>query len=318
MMKATIIIPVFNGSTTLPRTLQSLERQHNKQAVKEVILIDDCSSDTSRSKIKEYAKKSQYKVVSIFNEINRGLASNYNIGIERAKTSLYILMHQDITLIDPDSISKILQPFKKDTNLVGCFPSFTYTFETWKENSFWQQVLFSRIVNKPTSKLNGKFDCIRKNDLRFDEKRYRTAGEDFDFEIRLKKQGEIKHIDLEVSHIQENNSNFPVRKLLKKEAQLAECYGVNLRRYPLQTPLIDVFILLSRIAYLGLLIIAGFIHPILPILLLCLYAYLYTAQVYTYNLSNPKIILLPFINILNLVAYNIFFLRGFVSARQRI
>jgi glycosyltransferase involved in cell wall biosynthesis len=75
-VKITIIIPVFNGATTLERTLRSLDSQVNVNL--ECILVDGASSDDTLSIA--YSFKSLFS--QIISEPDNGLYSAINKGIK--------------------------------------------------------------------------------------------------------------------------------------------------------------------------------------------------------------------------------------------
>ncbi len=75
-----IIVPVYNVEQYLPRCLDSLVSQTCKD--KEIILVDDGSTDSSGSICEEYAK--QYNFVRVVQQENQGLSGARNTGIEYA------------------------------------------------------------------------------------------------------------------------------------------------------------------------------------------------------------------------------------------
>jgi glycosyltransferase involved in cell wall biosynthesis len=247
---------------------------------------------------------------------NKGLAANYNEGMELAKTDHVIVMHQDIFLQDKHSFSKATEPFKKP-DVVVTHPFFIYPYSIWVNDGFWQKVLFSRLVDKKQARLSGKFDCIdKRTGVRFDSRTYRTAGEDFDFETRLKEHGEVAQADLEVTHLQSNEENFPLKKLVKKEAQLAECYGVNLRRHFRETPMADAILVLARPMML-LLLLVPYINVVIA-LLLATYILLCSKDVFIKCWRDPRVLALPFVNLGNVFIYSYYFVRGLLNARQMV
>lgn len=317
--KITIVVPIYNGESTLEKIFEGLERQSDKHLVEEILLINDKSPDNGIDKVNDYAKRSSFKVRVVDHERNLGLAGTYNEGMQLASTELVVFMHQDIYLQDKGSFAKITAPFAASPKTVAAYPYFVYPYSVWIHDGFWQKVLFSRLVDKKVGKLNGKFDCIsKKAGVFFNAERYRTAGEDFDFEVRLKQHGEIAQADLEVSHLQSNDEHFSLKRLIKKEAQLAECYGVNLRRHFAATPLKDVLLILVR----PVLLFAAFIPAWninemagLVLLAFCIY---YSWRVFTTSYKDIRILALPFVNLLNVAIYSVLLVKGFVMGRQRI
>lgn len=82
MIKVSIIIPVFNVENYLRKCLDSVINQTLKEI--EIICIDDCSTDSSYSILKEYANKDR-RIILIKNDSNKGSGETRNVGIENAK-----------------------------------------------------------------------------------------------------------------------------------------------------------------------------------------------------------------------------------------
>ena len=64
MIKVSIIIPVFNVENYLRKCLDSVINQTLKEI--EIICIDDCSTDSSYSILKEYANKDRRIILISF------------------------------------------------------------------------------------------------------------------------------------------------------------------------------------------------------------------------------------------------------------
>jgi glycosyltransferase involved in cell wall biosynthesis len=317
--RVSIAIPVFNGATTLKSVFAGLEEQRNKQIVKSLIIINDNSHDESLRLIKEYAKQSSYKVELINHNTSKGLANGYNEGIEHAKTPFVITMHQDMVIQGDNSFKKMLQPFD-DPDVVVTYPVVLHPRSVWQSYNFWQKCLFSRFVDKELPMLTGKFDCFRKSYLKsvgyFDSHTFRTAGEDSDLKVKISKDSKKSVCSgVRAVHLQYIESNFSFKKLLRKEAQLAEAQGVILRRYGLRNPKEEALNFFRQILLIGLLI------PGVNILcagLVIIYAFAYTKNVYVDECSSPKVLILPFINIGLLFVALFASVRGFVADRQII
>ncbi len=87
----TIVVPIFDMKTYLPRCMDSLLGQTYQQT--EIILVDDGSTDGSASLCEEYSQK--YPSVKVIHKQNGGLSSARNAGIESAAGEY-------ITFPDPD------------------------------------------------------------------------------------------------------------------------------------------------------------------------------------------------------------------------
>ena len=97
-----IVIPVYNASCTLAETLDSILSQTYHDY--EVILIDDCSTDTSGNIINDYAGiHENFRVV--FNEKNYGVGYCRNIGIKMA-TGEYVAFLDSDDMWKSDKLEK--------------------------------------------------------------------------------------------------------------------------------------------------------------------------------------------------------------------
>lgn len=87
-----VVIPVYNAERFLPQAIESVLGQTYRNL--EVILVDDCSQDTSREIMKRYADKDQ-RIRLLFNEINQGVAKTRNAGIQAAVGEYIALLDSD-------------------------------------------------------------------------------------------------------------------------------------------------------------------------------------------------------------------------------
>lgn len=88
-MKASIVIPVWNGLPYLPACLEALQAQGDSDF--EVIAVDNASSDGSADLIAQ-----QYPQVRLIRHlINRGFAGACNSGLRAAEGELLVLLNQD-------------------------------------------------------------------------------------------------------------------------------------------------------------------------------------------------------------------------------
>jgi glycosyltransferase involved in cell wall biosynthesis len=104
-IKLSVIIPVYNKSTTIQRALDSVKTVGRNDI--EYIVIDDSSTDDSRNVIKDLCKK--YKdIVPIFNDRNMGAGASRNIGIQRA-TGEYIFFLDADDHLNGSALSQVIQ-----------------------------------------------------------------------------------------------------------------------------------------------------------------------------------------------------------------
>jgi glycosyltransferase involved in cell wall biosynthesis len=317
----TIIIPIYNGFSTLGEVFSNLDNQQNKELINEIILINDNSNDGSGLLIRDFKKRTSYKVREINHERSIGLAGGYNEGIRLSKTKYIILMHQDILLPNKNSFEILYNLFAADINLLAAFPIILHPENVWHTYSFWQKCLFSRFVGKESRMLTGKFDAFNRNLLLrhigfFDNISYRTAGEDSDLKERAKRFSCLHIIcsEIKIIHVHNKEKVFPLKKWIKKESQLAEAQGVILRKYGITS--IKGFIL----SFFRQLLLVSLLIPYIQIIgsvMILLYSVLYTQKVYK-KARDVRIIVLPFVNILLLLVALTYSCKGFITQKQRI
>lgn len=122
-----IIIPVYNAEKYIKETLDSVVLQD--YAEKEVIIIDDCSSDNSEEIIKQYVDKFPYIQYHKL-DINSGVAIARNTAINMARGKFVAFIDSD-DVWKPGKLKRQLRLFDEHK---GC--PFTYTaIEYIDENS---------------------------------------------------------------------------------------------------------------------------------------------------------------------------------------
>lgn len=103
-MKYSIITPNYNGFSLMSRYFESLENQTYKDF--EVIIVDDCSSDDSRERIRDYAIKSSLKITFLSSDQNLGPGYARNYGMAVAKGDWITFIDND-DYVDNDFLETI-------------------------------------------------------------------------------------------------------------------------------------------------------------------------------------------------------------------
>lgn len=93
MHNISVVLPVYNGQTTLRESLISVAEQNVLNT--EVILIDDGSNDCSLMIAQDFATEFQSQNIIIHSQKNKGLAASLNIGIHKAKGRYIARQDQD-------------------------------------------------------------------------------------------------------------------------------------------------------------------------------------------------------------------------------
>lgn len=91
-----VIIPVYNSMDTIERAVKSVVKQ--TLLPKEIIIVDDCSTNHMMRNILEYVKKEYSKIIPItiiYSEKNAGPGTARNIGWEVAKGKYIAFLDSD-------------------------------------------------------------------------------------------------------------------------------------------------------------------------------------------------------------------------------
>jgi len=105
MNKLSIIIPVFNEKNTIKEIVRQVEAVA-LPLEKEIIIIDDCSTDGTREILEEF---NPGRREIIFKEKNEGKGAALRDGFLRATGDVIIIQDADLEY-DPNDYSKILSP----------------------------------------------------------------------------------------------------------------------------------------------------------------------------------------------------------------
>jgi glycosyltransferase involved in cell wall biosynthesis len=322
--KITVILALRNSESTIRAALDSLEKQKHKELVSEIITIDNRSTDGSAKIISEFKKKSKYKVRQVLNKSDLGLAGSFNYGISQCKTEFFILMHSDVVVSDADAFRKAIAPFAKDQKVVAAHPITVQPYEVWKKFSFWQKCFFRKYAGVDAEGLLGKFDCFRRDLFgrklkQFDNRIFRTAGEDTDMSIRIKEAGLLEaRSGIRVIHLHSQDASFTLSKLVQKESQYAEATGAAFAQHGfwwMQNKSYPFKVAARPLLILGLLVPYA---QWVAFALLVAYSILVTKKIYKSERSDPRIFVLPLVNIGILFFYTFYMLRGLVTGRQRL
>ena len=162
-MKISIIIPCFNEHRTIEVILKKV--QNLKDYEKEIIVIDDCSTDGTREILNNIEKNLFQKL--IFNEKNYGKGFCIKKGISYATGEIIIIQDADLEY-DPNDYFKLIEPIKNDIADVVYGSRFTGSEE--------RRVLFywHSLGNKILTTLSNMFTNINLTDMECCYKAFRA------------------------------------------------------------------------------------------------------------------------------------------------
>lgn len=118
MKKLSIIIPVFNEQNTIFEVLQVVnDIVLNDSIEKEIIVVNDCSTDNSFNEINRFCEAFPHIVV-INQSVNQGKGAAIHIGAKHATGDYLIIQDADLEL-NPNEINNIINPvIKKEADIV--------------------------------------------------------------------------------------------------------------------------------------------------------------------------------------------------------
>ena len=103
-MKLSVVIPVYNEKKTLNEIIRRVEAV---SLDKEIIIVDDASTDGTRDLLKKYEEREGFKV--IYQPKNKGKGAALRAGFEIAKGEVIIIQDADLEY-NPKDFSALLEP----------------------------------------------------------------------------------------------------------------------------------------------------------------------------------------------------------------
>lgn len=105
--KISVIVAVYNTEKYLDRCIESLLNQTYKNI--ELVIVEDCSTDSSRKLLKKYKGNKNIKV--FYNRENRGLSYSRNYGLKKSTGDFIGYIDSD-DYVEPDYYEKLMSSIK--------------------------------------------------------------------------------------------------------------------------------------------------------------------------------------------------------------
>jgi glycosyltransferase involved in cell wall biosynthesis len=106
-MLLSVIMPVFNECATIDKIIK---RVRDVDVNKEIIIVDDYSTDGTRDKLKEYEGDKDIKI--FYHDFNQGKGAALRTGLEQISGDVVIFQDADLEY-HPEEYPKLLEPIEK-------------------------------------------------------------------------------------------------------------------------------------------------------------------------------------------------------------
>lgn len=108
-MKLSIVIPCFNERHTIQDIVNAVKNSPISE--KEIIIVDDCSTDGTREFLKSTIESQVNKV--IYHEVNQGKGAALRTGIQQATGDVVVVQDADLEY-DPNEYKTLMDPIEKN------------------------------------------------------------------------------------------------------------------------------------------------------------------------------------------------------------
>ena len=106
MNQLSVVIPVFNEVKTIGEVLDRVRMAPTAGLKKEIIVVDDCSTDGTREYLQSLREDG---ITCVFHERNQGKGAALRTGFARATGDVILVQDADLEY-DPDEYPKLLRP----------------------------------------------------------------------------------------------------------------------------------------------------------------------------------------------------------------
>jgi glycosyltransferase involved in cell wall biosynthesis len=227
---ASIIIPVRNNGRTIEKVIDSVFKQDYKN--KEVIIINDCSTDDTLDKIEKHKLRKKFKLIKT--KENLGFVRSLNKGIKNSNGEIIATLLGDCWAESNDWLRLLIEPFK-NKEIIASTPIVKYPKWLWDKFDPFTKKLTKGEVGLRLTNLNQKGVAYRRDVLfkvgLFDEKIFRNFGEDFDMIAKLNPLGKTYH---GTKGIIIHDHPLDREEIIRKSRSYGKSYGVLFRVHGLK------------------------------------------------------------------------------------
>jgi glycosyltransferase involved in cell wall biosynthesis len=180
MKKLSIIIPAYNEAKTIHLILNKIKDvELQNQIEKEIIIVNDCSTDDTEEVIHNYLKLHDSLIISYYkHDVNKGKGAALHTGIQKATGDFLIIQDADLEY-DPQEYNLLLQP------IINGFADVVYGSRFIGGNPHRILFFWHTIGNKFLTFLSNLFTNLNLTDM---ETCYKLFKSDIIKDIKLKEK----------------------------------------------------------------------------------------------------------------------------------
>ncbi len=168
--KLSIIVPAYNEAATIHMILDRLRAvQLINNIQKELILVNDCSTDNTEAVLKKYKEDHPEHDIQYYkHEVNKGKGAAIHTGISKAKGEYLVIQDADLEY-DPEEFNELLKPvFRANADVV-------YGSRFMGGNAHRILFFWHSIGNRFLTSLNNMFTNLNLSDMETCYKLCRTS-----------------------------------------------------------------------------------------------------------------------------------------------